>query len=210
LDSCLWGFSHPLSLDMCNTFGSYWLWRGKNKLMYVKTLLLGSTLAFAAATALAQGTVNFANIQGSLNAPVYHSDGTTKLSGSTFIAELLAGTSQNNLTISVGTTGFLPDQGAGYFSGGTKTVNGIAGGATAWIQLRFWNTINGSSFASAQASGASDAWGSSAPFTVVLGNPLPARLDGLNGQELKLNSVPEPSALALVGLGLSSLLFRRR
>jgi hypothetical protein len=177
------------------------------------TLLASSLLGLAA---YAQGTVNFANIQGSLNVPVYMSDGTTKVAaGNTFMAELLAGTTQGNLNISVATSGFLA---AGYFSAGAKTVTGIAGGATAWMQVRFWNTANGSSYAAAAASGANNAYGSSNPFQVTLGDPtasppgVPAALSGLAGQTLKLNSaVPEPSSLALAGLGAAALLvFRRR
>jgi hypothetical protein len=178
------------------------------------TLLASSLLGLAA---YAQGTVNFANIQGTLNVPVYQSDGTTKLSGATYMAELLAGTTAANLNISVATTGFLTGTGAGYFSGGAKTITGIAGGATAWLQVRFWNTVNGSTFAAAAASGANNAFGSSTAFQVTLGDPsaspptVPAALSGLAGQTLALNGIPEPSSLALAGLGAAAMLvFRRR
>jgi hypothetical protein len=179
------------------------------------TLLASSLLGLAA---YAQGTVNFANVQGSLNVPVYASDGTTKLSGATYMAELMAGTAQNSINISVATTGFLTGAGAGYFNGGAKTITGIAGGATAWMQIRFWNTANGSTFAAASASGAANAFGSSTAFSITLGDPgavpptTPAALSGLAGQSLKLNgAVPEPSSLALAGLGAAALLvFRRR
>jgi len=179
------------------------------------TLLASSLLGLAA---YAQGTVNFANVQGSLNVPVYQNDGTTKLSGSTYMAELMAGTTAGNINISVATSGFLTGAGAGYFSGGAKTITGIAGGATAWLQVRFWNTANGSTFAAAAASGAGNSFGTSNPFSVTLGDPgavpptTPAALSGLAGQSLKLNtSVPEPSSLALAGLGAAAMLvFRRR
>lgn len=180
------------------------------------TLLASSLLGLAA---FAQGTVNFVNLNAGagLNAPVYASDGTTKLSGTSFMAELLASSSQGGTYSSVATAGFLTGGGAGFFSGGVQTINGIAGGATAWLQLRFWNTANGSTFAAAQGSGANNAWGQSATFSVVLGNPAasppttPAALSGLQGQSLKLNAVPEPSSLALAGLGAAALLvFRRR
>jgi hypothetical protein len=183
----------------------------------MKTLMLGVLVALSAATVLAQGTVNFANIQGSLNAPVYQSDGITKLSGSQYMVELLAGTSQNNLNISVATTGFLTGNGAGYFSAGSKTITGIGGGATAWVEVRFWNTANGSTFAAALAANANNSWGQSTPFSVTLGDPngvppsVPAALSGLAGQTLKLNTViPEPSALALLVCGLAAVLGRKR
>src|SRR4051812_13915763 len=132
------------------------------------TLLASSLLGLAA---YAQGTVNFANVQGSLNVPVYMNDGTTKLSGSGYMAELMAGTSSGNINISVATTGFLTGGGAGYFSGGAKTITGIAGGATAWLQVRFWNTVNGATFAAASSSGAANSFGTSTAFSVALGDP---------------------------------------
>jgi hypothetical protein len=188
--------------------------------MAMKTLLLGSALALAAATALAQGTVNFVNVQGTLNVPVYQADGVTKLSGNQFMAELLASRTAFGNFFSIATSGFLTGAGAGYFNGGVRTITGIAGGESAWLWVRFWNTAYGSTFAAAQsvgASGVANAYGTASLFQVTLGDPsaqppgVPASLSGLAGQTLRLvTPLPEPSALALVGLGLSSLLFRRR
>jgi hypothetical protein len=182
----------------------------------MKTHVLGSLIALSTATALAQGTVNFANIQGSLNVPIYGSDGTTKLSGARFLAELMAGTSPNNINMSVAITGFLTGGGAGYFSAGGKTITGIAGGATAWLQVRFWDTAKGATFAEAQTRFLG-AWGESIPFSVTLGDPsaipptLPAALSGLAGQTLWLSDyvIPEPAAPALLGCGLVVMLSRR-
>ncbi len=69
-------------------------------------------LSFAA---YGQGTVQFSNLSafGTVNAPVYQSDGLTPLSGSQFLAELLAGTTANNLT-SIATSGFLTGTAAGF------------------------------------------------------------------------------------------------
>jgi hypothetical protein len=164
----------------------------------------------------AQGTIDFANYAGGrgVNAPVYQSDGTTKLLGSQFLAELLVGPAADSLA-SIATTGFLPGNGAGYFNGGTQTVNGMAPGSTAWVEVRVWNTLSGGSFLQARASGLPDSWWESAVFSVGLGggtiNPsLPAALTGLDNSPVYLNSVPEPSALGLIGLGIAGVLLRSR
>jgi hypothetical protein len=186
-----------------------------NLLVIAVLLVIGCGL-----TAYSQGTVNFSNVGsgGSINAPVYESDGVTKLSGSQFTAELFAGPNANNLA-AIAMIGFAGGTQAGYFFGGVQSINSVAGGDTAWIQVDVWNTANGASFPQAQASGLPDSWWQSSLFTVVTGNlitgagPTPAApLTGLGTSPVYLNSVPEPSTLALVGLGGASALFyvRRR
>jgi hypothetical protein len=81
-------------------------------------------------TAYSQGTVNgtvdFANVSSGLgpNAPVYESDGVTKLSGPQFMAELFAGPSANNLA-GIAMIGFASGTQAGYFFGGVQTINSV-------------------------------------------------------------------------------------
>lgn len=161
----------------------------------------------------AQGTVLFQNYVPPLgvNAPVYESDGVTPLSGAQFVAELLGGDSASNLE-SLATTGFLTGTGAGYSSGGSRAIPGVVPGGTAWIQVRVWNTGSGSSFTQAQASGMANSWWASAVFTLTPGggtiNPTtPAPLTGLGNSPVYLNSVPEPSPLGLIGLGIVAALF---
>jgi len=182
----------------------------------MKKTLTTLVCLMAAVAAFAQGTVNFANLVGTaLNTPVFHNDGTTRLAGNTFMAELLGGSSAGSLS-SIGTTPFLPaGPGAGYFLGGTRVITGVNEGALAFIQIRAWDTARGASYALAFASGAPDAWGSSGIFSVTTGAPngspptTPATLVGLTS--FQLNPVPEPSTFALAGLGAAALLlFRRR
>jgi hypothetical protein len=80
---------------------------------------------------LGQGTLEFKNVNvaAGVNAQVFESDHITKLSGPQFMAELAAGLDINNLT-PLATTGFLTGNGAGYFDGGTQTINGVGGGLT--------------------------------------------------------------------------------
>ncbi len=165
----------------------------------------------------AQGTINFVNIySGKINAPVYESDGITKLSGSQFMAELLAGPTADSLA-SVATTGFLTGNAAGYFNAGAVTVSGMSQGSPAWVQVAVWNTASGTSFGQAQASGLPNSWWQSSLFSVQLGggtvNPTEAAvLTGLGTSPVYLNSVPEPSTLALAALGAVVVVshFRRR
>jgi hypothetical protein len=178
----------------------------------MKTCLLTSLLTVCALAMFAQGTVNFVNLNvgAGLNAPVFLGDMTTKASGPGFTAELLAGPNAVNLA-SVATTGFLTGAGAGYFQGGVVTIGSVAPGATAFLQVRVFDTASGSfPFAQANLGGI---WGQSSIFSVVTGGagspPItPAPLAGLTSFSIGV-LIPEPSALALAALG-SSLLFLRR
>ena len=168
-------------------------------------------------TAYSQGTVNgtvdFANVSSGLgpNAPVYESDGVTKLSGPQFMAELFAGPSANNLA-GIAMIGFASGTQAGYFFGGVQSINSVPGGGIAWVQVDVWNTANGASFPQAQASGLPDSWWQSSLFTVVTGNMFtgggptpPATLSGLGNSPVFLNSIPEPSVLAFACLGFATI-----
>ncbi len=181
--------------------------------------IIGLAVALPMGRIYAQGTVNFANlwpnqVNPMVNAPVYESDGVTRLAGSQFTAELLAGPTANNLA-SIAMTGFLTGNAAGYFPAGTQSVPNLAPGMTAWVQVNVWNTASGASFAQAQASGLPNTWWSSSVFSVALGggvvNPTaPATLTGLGTSPVYLNSVPEPATTALLGLGVAVLFLRYR
>jgi len=182
----------------------------------MKKTLIVAALVLTTVAAYSQGLVNFANAGPGLNVPDYHSDGTTKLSGSQFQAELLGGASSTSLSpVSGAITPYLAG-GGGFFNGGSQAIPGVTPGGTAWILVRAWNTLNGATFALAQSSGALDAFGTSnggVPFSVVTGGAgtpagPPATLVGLTSFSL---NVPEPTTFVLGGLGVASLLlFRRR
>jgi len=169
--------------------------------------------AAASVTTYAQGAVIFANYVGTSNpnAPVYESDGVTPCVGPQFMAELFAGPSASSLA-SIAMMGFAGPSQAGYFLAGPKTINTVAPGATAWIQVDVWNTAHGASFAQAQASGLPDSWWQSAVFTVQPTAPptIPAPLTGLGQSPVFLNSVPEPSIFAFAALGMALVAVRSR
>jgi len=182
--------------------------------MLMKRKLIALLLMMTNVVAVhAQGTVAFINVGNGFNAPVYEFDGMTALSGSQFIAELLGGPSADNLA-SIATTGFLTGARAGYFNGGTQTINSVAPQATAWVEIRVWNTTSGALFDQAKASGLPNSWWQSSVFSVVTGGgiqaPPPGQLTGLGNSPVFLNSVPEPSALGLIALGAGLLVSRKR
>jgi hypothetical protein len=177
----------------------------------MKKLLLTVACVLATISTYAQGTVNFANVGVGLNAPVFDVDGTTKLEGAGFMAQLYAGADANSLVAVAGATTFLTGANAGFFVGGTKAVPGIDLGAAGTFQVRAWDAAGGGTYEAALAAGAKA--GLSGTFTVTTGgggipaNP-PATLVGLTS--FNLTQVPEPSTIALGLLGAAGLLIRRR
>lgn len=175
-----------------------------------KTLIVAAMLASLGA--YAQGTVNFANIVISggtrvVDAPVFDVDGTTKLSGSGFQAQLVAGPNSGSMAVIGTPTGFLTGGGAGYFSGGPRTIDTVTPGNNATLAVQAWNTASGASYAAATTKG------QGASLTIATGGAgsppsLPANLVGL--QSFSLTTIPEPSTIALGALGLAALLIRRR
>jgi hypothetical protein len=175
-----------------------------------KLLTLVGVLAISASLS-AQGTVNFANAGGGVNAPVFDVDGTTRLAGTDFMAQLYAGASADSLAPVGNATSFLTGGGAGYFNGGVVAVPTVAPGATGFFQVVAWATQGGThtSYAAALAAGANA--GQSTVFstgTGGVGEPPspPLALVGLQS----FNLVPEPSTYALLALGAAALFLRRR
>lgn len=170
----------------------------------MKKLAILAAAAMMTVGAYAQGTVNNANfVSGVLDAPVFDVDGTTRLAGANYMAQLYAGPAGGSLAAIGSPVAFKTGSGAGYFLGGAATIPTVAPGANADIKIV---AFQGASEASAVATG------SSSVFTVQTGgagNPpgLPANLVGLTSFSLQ---VPEPSTIALGILGAAALLLRRR
>lgn len=172
--------------------------------------------------AFAQGTVTFANAGVGLNAPVFHSDGTTKLAATTYEAILMGGATAGALAQYGSTASFIGAGAPGYFNGGAATISTVAPGSTGFFQVIVWdstlgNTTTGATEAEAvayAAAGHGDVIGFSTIFqntTGGVGSPAtpPATLTGLTS--FSLNPVPEPATFALAGLGAAAaLIFRRR
>lgn len=180
----------------------------------MKRLLLASAFVAAAATAMAQGTVNFSNFAtaSGVNAPVFAPGGVTKI-GSAYLGQLYAGPTADSLA-PVGVATAFKDSagvGTGYVIGGTVTIASVTAGNNAFIQLRAWEAAGGTSYEAAQAAGKQ--FGSSTTLTIATGGggsppAVPAPLTGL--QSFSLQAIPEPSTLALGVLGFAALMLRRR
>ena len=187
----------------------------------MKETLLACLFMTASLTALAQGKVNLINDAASLVTPL-----PPPASGITLMAGLYGGTSSSGLFLY--STVLLNDQSLppGYIPGthivlsaqpnGAPLINGIANGTaigatTPWFQVRVWDSAY-ASFEGAMASGSYWLlWGPEFQF-----NPGPS-LNYPNTAPPGVNSTwsetpittPEPSTLALVGLGAATLLIFR-
>lgn len=150
--------------------------------MKLRTLVMFVLLSSLAAQA--QGTVQFRNFDAAtgLNAPVFlitsFGEPVIRVSGTSYMAELLAGPAAGNLKI-VAQTPFLSGPQAGYFDGGMQSIPGVPSGSNAFIQVRVWTTASGS-FAAAQAANLGNTWGYSVTFSVTTGTSnAPATLSPL-------------------------------
>jgi hypothetical protein len=107
---------------------------------------------------------------------------------------------------------------AGLFFGGPRTVPLTPlGTGVITAQIRVWDTASGSSYAAALASGNPNTLvGESILFQVTLADPslvppgIPTTMTALNGHPWNVHPVPEPSTLALAGLGLAGIMMLRR
>lgn len=188
----------------------------------MRKLVIGLLVAGTSLSALAQGTVFFAN-RVAPNIALVSDQGGAPLSGSGFYAQLFAGTvagGEGALT-AVGTpVPFRTGSVAGTWAGVGLTVPGVAGSQAALLQVRAWAN-NGQTIATYDAAvAAGAAAGKSAVFTSLpLGDNtvVPATLaPNIVGNPNALNNmqpfalVPEPSVIALGVLGVAGLLLRRR
>jgi hypothetical protein len=187
-----------------------------------------------AASAFSQGTVNFQNSTATAvkagadlasAVPVANNGGfvqllwapsgtaATEFNAATYpslTAWLNANPGWQKLDASIKAVGPAP----GIFLGGKQTVPTATPGAPIAAAVAAW-TGNYATFDLAQAAGANI--GISAPFAITTGNPtttpegLPASITAAGFAGVTALAVPEPSSLALAGLGAAALLiFRRR
>jgi hypothetical protein len=177
----------------------------------MKTLFLTAALGVVCVSGFAQGTFAFQNFGLGANAPVYDTDGVTKL-GSAFEADLYwqAGTWSDSAVLNaLGQP--VRFSGSGYFLGGNHTITGT-GAQTITAQVRVWDTAAGSSWDAANTVVGAKI-GESALFslTLVTGTTPPNALVNLQSFNLRpVPAAPEPSALALAGFGLAAMLLLRR
>jgi hypothetical protein len=190
------------------------------------------TFALAALTvrgAVAQGSVQFQNYFTAgdpNNAPVFDVNGVL-LAGPSFQADLLYGSSASTVTGDAGFAfGFGPISlsRAGYFIGGEQEIP-LTG--TVFMRIVVWQAAAGASWATATGGATEDTsdgtmylenggteWGFGNIFSAnvpVFPNPGPTFKGLIGSFWLEVPNVPEPTTVALGGLGAATLLlFRRR
>lgn len=181
-----------------------------------KLLITMALTASVCVSTYAQGTIDFRNrITGTIDVPVLAFGGATRLGDASYVAQLWFSSTQTGsyAPVSGASSVFRTGTGAGYWNAGadsTRTLTGIAGGATAWLMVRVWSTAVAADYATAFATVGAYT-GQSAVFSVVTGGGgippgSPAAMIGMTSFAL----VPEPSTIALGVLGLAGLLFIRR
>lgn len=199
----------------------------------MKSLLVGVIVAGSAFGAFAQGQIVFNNrVTGEVDARIFGVEaGNVLKTGNTatgtpagtqvyngvalaagYTAELWAGANAGSLVAVPGTqTTFRTTSAAanGYINGLTATIPGFDGGTTPVLQVRVWDNNGGliTSYAAATVRGASLTFTSPQLGGGTTAIPTPNMVGLLS---FNIAPVPEPSTIALAGLGLGGLLLARR
>lgn len=188
----------------------------------MKKLILATAVGMlVAVSAWAQGKIDFNTLVASLPF-VTETDGTTRLAGSAYLANLYYGTPGTDPAgwTSAGVAAAFNSGGqAGLITGPEVTLTGFNWGSTVGVQVRAWRASDGGTWEAASAVAGAHA---SYPIAtiptvnVVLPSkalptdpdPLSPRLTGLTGHRLSI--VPEPSTILLGLAGLGGLFLLRR
>ena len=183
----------------------------------MRKLIALFAVTVVAASALAQGTVNFNNNVWETTTPrrVMDFGGVAPLVGTDYVAQLYfgtAGAADDSLTAVGGVARFRVGTTSqpGTWSGGTRTLTGITAGQTARLQVRVYNaTLFPAGYDAAVAGNGRTGFSTAFDYTVPSGGtPAPNEFWMANFGGFTL--VPEPSTIALGVLGLAGLLFIRR
>jgi hypothetical protein len=207
----------------------------------MKKILLTSVIALATVASFAQGVINVGNGINGTRFPIYgpqadspgvsvvgngslsQPSGTTVftgglLSGDRYAIEFWAGPSSavdfGGLTLITTTTFRTAATATALPNGITFTVSaavpGVAAGLPAKLGVRVWDTQSGATYELAGVK-AAGALFTSGPLGGVDGGGNLVLNPNWVGQSFSLAAVPEPSSMALAGLGAAALvLFRRR
>lgn len=181
----------------------------------MKHIVIALAALSVAASALAQGTVNFTTKSGTAVDAVVTYAGGGKVLGTgadAILGQLYASAPGGTLAAVGSPVPFRSDAGSGYITaGGEVSIPGTALGGSASVKLVAWYSSQGATYAEASGKNA----GGFAESAVITVNGLgggttpPALLAGLSGFAVPA-VVPEPSIAALGLLGAGLLLIRRK
>ena len=101
------------------------------------------------------------------NAAIYDVDGTTRLAGSNFLAQVYAGPSPEILRPVGPAIPFFTGTSAGYLRGVYREIPDVAPGQRVYVQLRAWESAAGGSYEEARAAGGK--FGFSRVFQAIAG-----------------------------------------
>lgn len=181
----------------------------------MKKLILAAAAMLVTGSMYGQGTVTFSTPSG---VSVYLgsvASGVKVASTAGVVAGLYAGATGGSLSL-VGATANVGVPVAGFVSGGTRTITGIAPGGAADVAMRAWSKAAGATYEAALATGNPAYLAGTSPTLslAATGNPSaipPGAAVSLAGlQSFAVTPVPEPSTIALGVLGGAALLLRRR
>lgn len=199
----------------------------------MKKLAIITSLMLAVVASHGQGVINFSSAGAGVNAKFQTSSESLNPAGTTLLRSIhgtfradffyapgssTVGVNASSLVGAGFNQGFTTSATAaqyGFFSGGSKTLATVAGGTSLVGQVRVWDTAFGATYDVAKAT-AGGQWFESPLFVItptVSPSPVPNLVGLGNGvtYTLNYNPVPEPSSMALAGLGAAALLvFRRR
>lgn len=132
-----------------------------------------------------------------LDAPVFFLDGTTRLSGPNFVAQVWAGATAETLEPVTGAMRFGAGSQAGYWEPGVQPVAVVPGalpGQTVFVQVRVWDITLSGSFEEARANDAAVGFSEIVPVVTAGSGEMPVALKGLTsfrlGQRPMLASWP--------------------
>ena len=137
-----------------------------------------------------------------IDAPVFDSDGTNRVAGAAFLAQLYAGPDESHLAPVGGAVPFMTGMGAGYVDkgpgGNVVQIPSVEPGARAFVQMRAWESAKGGDFETALAAGGR--CGRSLVIQVQTGGAgsppsVPAELVGLQSFTLGVEAVPPVIAI---------------